>query len=225
MTSGASPRAGVAGSQPGVAGASRVDVASGPRPFVVGLGGTPRPNSSSETAGRLALASAEDAGFETRFWSAREIEFPMYNPERQERLPEAEAFIAAVRRADGLIIASPGYHGGLSGLVKNALDYVEELRDDERPYLHDRAVGCIACASGWQATVTTLMALRSVVHALRGWTTPLGVAMNSSEPLFDAEGTLVNARAAEQLTALAGQVTDFVMSRRTPRPPNRGPHE
>jgi hypothetical protein len=46
--------------------------------------------------------------------------------------------------------------GGISGLVKNALDYVEDLRDHELPYLDGRAVGCIGCAYRRQATTTTL---------------------------------------------------------------------
>jgi FMN reductase len=44
-----------------------------------------------------------------------------------------------VRAADVLVIATRGYHSGISGLVKNALDTLEELRDDERPYLDGRA--------------------------------------------------------------------------------------
>jgi FMN reductase len=43
--------------------------------------------------------------------------------------------VAEVERADGIVIASPGYHGGISGMVKNALDYLEDLRDAPRPYL------------------------------------------------------------------------------------------
>ena len=54
------------------------------------------------------------------------------------------------------MLVSPGYHGAVSGLVKNALDYVEDLRDEPRPYLDGRAVGCVAIALGWQAAVTTL---------------------------------------------------------------------
>jgi FMN reductase len=102
-----------------------------------------------------------------------------------------------VRRADGIVIASPGYHGGVSGLVKNALDWVEELRADERPYFDGRPVGLIVVADGWQATVTTLVSLRSIVHALRGWPTPLGVAINTAARM-DGE--------ASQLELLAGQV-------------------
>ena len=61
-----------------------------------------------------------------------------------------------LRRADGLIVATPAYHGGVSGLVKNALDFTEDLRGDERVYLSGRAVGCIVCADGAQAMGSTL---------------------------------------------------------------------
>ena len=76
----------------------------------------------------------------------------------------------------------------MSGLVKNALDYLEELRGDQRPYLDGRAVGLVAVARGWQASVATLGTLRQVVHALRGWPTPLGLAINSSATTFDDNG-------------------------------------
>ena len=115
----------------------------------------------------------------------------------------------AVSAADGLIIASPGYHGGISGLVKNALDYVEDLRGDPRPYLDGRAVGCVATAAGWQAAGSTLQALRAVVHALRGWPTPLGVAVNSELPVWSEDGTVADAGLVTQLEILTGQVVDF----------------
>jgi FMN reductase len=179
------------------------------RPLVVGIGGTTRSNSSSERAVRAVLAEAAAAGAETQMFAAEQIEFPMYAPERPGRVAQAEVFVDAVRRSDGLVIASPGYHGGLSGLVKNALDYIEDLRDDERPYLHGRAVGCVACAYGWQATTTTLVSLRSVVHALRGWPTPLGIAMNSAERVFAEDGSIASEGVAGQTRMLGRQVVEF----------------
>jgi FMN reductase len=179
------------------------------RPFVVGIGGTTRANSSSEKAVRAVLAAAEAAGATTEHFGADRIELPMYAPERPGRTEAATDLVDAIRRADGLVIASPGYHGGVSGLVKNALDYVEDLRDDPRPYLDGRAVGCIACAYGWQATTTTLVALRSIVHALRGWPTPLGIAMNSAEPVFADDGAIQHAGAAAQVALLGDQIVQF----------------
>lgn len=175
------------------------------KPRIVGLGGTTRPGSSSERALRAALDLAESAGAETDLLLADDLELPAYAPERGTLAPRADRLVELMRRADGLIIASPGFHGGPSGLIKNALDHLEELRGDDRPYLDGRAVGCIVCAAGWQATATTLASLRATVHALRGWPTPLGVAINSSAA---GEVDCIDA-AAPQLGILVDQVVRF----------------
>jgi FMN reductase len=112
--------------------------------------------------------------------------------------------------ADGIILGSPGYHGSISGLVKNALDYAEDLRTDVRPYFSGRAVGCIATAGGWLGAVNTLGALRDIVHALRGWPTPLGAAINSAEKVFDEAGACQVPRVAQMLELIAGEVLSFV---------------
>ena len=184
------------------------------RPFIVGLGGTLSDSSSSERALRHALAVAAARGARTELFSARALDLPMYMTDRSQRSSAAIALVDALAQSDGVIIATPGYHGGISGLVKNALDYVEDLRDHERPYLDGRAVGCIVCAYGWQATTTTLVSLRSTVHALRGWPTPLGVAINSAQTVFDDGGQVVDEQCAQQLTMLSSQVLDFVGARR-----------
>jgi FMN reductase len=155
------------------------------RPVVVGLGGTTRPGSSSERALAIALDAAQELGARTDLIAAGDLQLPLYAPERNERSPEAGRLVGALAAADGVIIASPGYHGGPSGLIKNALDYVEDLRNAPRTYLDGVPVGCIVCAHGWQATATTLLALRSVVHALRGWPTPFGAAINSAAAGLD----------------------------------------
>jgi FMN reductase len=155
-------------------------------PYIVGIGGTPRPDSVSERALRIAMAAAAAEGATTSLLTAADLCLPMYAPGRSEQTPLARHLVSELARADGIILSSPGYHGAVSGLIKNALDYAEDLRDADIPYLEGRAVGCIACAAGWQATTTTLMSLRMVVHALRGWPTPLGVIVNSAQS-WDAQ--------------------------------------
>ena len=154
------------------------------QPFIVGLGGTTRVGSTSERALAAALAEAQALGCETALLGSVDLPVEPYDPTRPERSPQALALVAALRRADGVIIASPSYHGGLSGLVKNAIDFVEDMRGDARPYFEGRAVGCIVCAEGPQAMGSTLASLRAVVHALRGWPTPYGAALNTREAPF-----------------------------------------
>jgi FMN reductase len=175
---------------------------------VLGIGGTLRPGSSSEQALRIALSAAAERGAATELLTARDLNFPMYDPGTGP-VAAAQWFIDAVRRADGLIIATPGYHGGTSGLLKNALDYLQELAGDPAPYLDGKAVGCLVTASGWQAGGTTLTSLRATVHSLRGWPTPLGVVINSSDRPFGPDGTVADAKVAGQLITLGDQVWSF----------------
>lgn len=183
------------------------------RPLIVGIGGTTRPGSTSERALQFALGKARALGAETELLAGGQIRLPIYAPESPERDANARHLVATLRRADGIIVSSPGYHGSLSGLIKNALDYAEDMRDDARPYFDSRAVGLIACAHGWQATGATLSALRSIVHALRGWPTPLGVAINTSEGRFDDDHSPPSAAIARQLSVLAHQVVEFALQR------------
>ena len=186
-------------------------------PLIIGLGGTTREGSSTELALRYALNAAESAGARTMLFNGQALMMPMYAPEVPERTAEAETFIAALRAADGVIIASPAYHGSISGLVKNALDYTEDMRGDKAVYLDGRVVGCITCAYGPQAAGTTLVALRSIVHALRGWPTPLGVGINSATCRFSADGEPSEAAVTEQLKIMALQVVQGVASMRAGR--------
>ena len=176
------------------------------RPLVVGIGGTTRPGSSTERALDMALRAAGAHGVETlAFGGAALAALPLYTP-GAVRLPGEIALVDAVRRASGVIIASPGYHGSVSGLVKNVIDLIEETAKDARVYLSDVPVGLIATAYGWQATGTTVAALRSIVHALRGWPTPFAAAINAAQCRFDDEGGCGDPAVAEQLALVGRQV-------------------
>ncbi|WP_243791067.1 NADPH-dependent FMN reductase [Saccharopolyspora gloriosae] len=181
---------------------------------VVGIGGSVRPDSQSERAMHAVLAGAREAGAKVQAIGGESLILPFYDPHLTERTDAARELVAALRVADGVVLSSPGYHGTISGLLKNAVDYVEDLRDDERPYLDGRAVGCVGAAYGWQASVTTLQALRSVVHSLRGWPTPLGAAVNSSEVRFGPEGECSDPKLAGTLSTIGAQLVEFAEKRR-----------
>lgn len=177
------------------------------RPYIVGIGGTPAPGSSTEQALTLALAAAEEAGARTRMFGGEALaRLPLYLTEGSDTA--GAELIAAVREADGIILATPGYHGTISGAVKNAIDYLEETAKDARVYLDGLPVGLIVTAYGWQATGSTLATLRSIVHALRGWPTPLGAALNTSGGIFKG-GECTDAASANQLRMVGRQVTTF----------------
>lgn len=173
-----------------------------------------RENSASECALRFCLRHAEALGARTRMFSTSDLALPLFAPLYEcPRSPSALQLVEDLRSAHGVIVSSPCYHGSFSGLIKNALDYANDLLDDEPPLLEGRAVGLIACAFGPQGTATTLIALRSIVHALRAWPTPLSVPVNTLKTKFEPGGMPTDAEVAHDLETLAQQVVEFAQLR------------
>ncbi|MGE6743549.1 NADPH-dependent FMN reductase [Allorhizobium pseudoryzae] len=179
------------------------------QPLIVGIGGTTRPQSSSQRALERCLSFTRESGAETVLLSGPQLPTGIYDPSRVERSAEALDLVRLLRRADGVILASPAYHGSISGHLKNALDFTEDMRGDARSYLDGRAVGLICTAMGWQAGGTTLAAMRAITHALRGWPTPLGVMINTAVTSFDSNGCCLDAATDDQLRMMAKQVVEF----------------
>jgi FMN reductase len=173
-------------------------------PHIVALGGTLRAESVTGKLLAKALDIAEARGARTTLLTGDAIAFPHYEPGNADGNPAIGRYLEALRTADAVIVGSPGYHGTLSGLVKTALDYVEQLRTDDRVYLDGLPVGLIATAAGWQAAVSTLQALRTITHSLRGWPTPMGLAINTAEP-----GDALT-RCDAQMEAMVDQIFSFL---------------
>ncbi|RCV52081.1 NADPH-dependent FMN reductase [Marinitenerispora sediminis] len=165
--------------------------------------------SRGSRADRIAGWSADRCvlmGAAATVFTGAQLEFPIYRPGHPDRGPEQHRYLAALAEADGVVLVSPAYHGTVSGLLKNALDFVNDLADAPRPFLDGRGVGCVSVALGEQGAGTTLSTLRTVAHALRGWPTPLGVALAGARAGLDDDGRPVEPAAAGQLEAMLGQV-------------------
>ena len=180
---------------------------------ILGIGGASNPGSSTESALRVALAGAQQAGAHIDLFDGADLlALPHYGSPAAAGSVEGKRLVDLLRRADGVILASPGYHGAVSGLLKNAIDYFEDTSRDGRVYLDGVPVGLIATAYGWQAAVGTLNMLRTITHSLRGWPTPLGAAVRTAGGLF-VDGQCADAAVSQQLTTVGEQVVQFVAMR------------
>jgi FMN reductase len=179
-------------------------------PFIVGIGGTARPNSTSERAVAEALRCAQALGARTKLFDGGFVSrLPLYLPGRSSCSREEQELIDNIRCCQGIIVGTPGYHGSLSGPIKNALDLLEDTAHDSCPYLDGRAFGCVVTSYGWQACGSTLVSLRLIAHALRAWPTPFGAALNASTPLFHSDGKCIEPDISRQLSIVAAQVVAF----------------
>jgi len=79
---------------------------------------------SSNTALLTAAAALAPAGVTVEVFSGLGV-LPHFNPDLEGAEPAAvREYLAAVQRADGLLISTPEYAHGLPGGLKNALDWL-----------------------------------------------------------------------------------------------------
>jgi FMN reductase len=175
------------------------------RPRILGIGGTTSDQSWTLTALDAALGIAEEAGAETCLAAIHELELPLFNPSWPlERYPASLGWLLEqVRCSDGLIICSPTYHGTVSGAVKNALDTLIFLANDNPPYLGRRPVGLMAY--GGLTSMGVLDALHHSVRGLKGFIAPTHVAIRSSA--FDREtAAITDERVLARLAMMVDEV-------------------
>ena len=91
---------------------------------VVGIGGSMRPGSSTEMTVRAVLGAAAVRGAVVTMFAGRDLQLPPYEPGVVD--PRGRRLLDAVASADAVVLGSPGYHGTISGLVKNSIDYLED---------------------------------------------------------------------------------------------------
>lgn len=185
------------------------------RPLILGLGGGLGPGTHSLSALKEALKAAEKGGATTDLINLKEVDLPLFNPESRisDYPPNVKDYIERVIAADGYIWTTPAYHGTVSGVVKNALDYTEYLSDRSPPYLYGKPVGLICTAGGTTAGVSTIQSLIHVAHALRAWVVPLTVPIPQAGRIINAAGEIGDPLIRERLSMLANELLGFLSKR------------
>lgn len=172
---------------------------------VVGIGGSLAASSSSLAALKIAVEGAAEGGAMTELFDLRELDLPMYVP-NAPATDSVQRLCEAVYEADGLLWSSPLYHGTISGVFKNALDWLELLGERRPAYLTDKVVGLISTAGGTQG-LQAVNTMEFIVRALRGWSVPLVIPIPQAWRVFDDEGKVSDPKIAEQLRSLGREVT------------------
>ncbi|MBU2706695.1 NAD(P)H-dependent oxidoreductase [Zooshikella marina] len=112
------------------------------------------------------LSSLFDQTHQLREWSFKETPLPFMIPElygcdtRTHPNENVRSFFEAVISANVIVLASPTYHGTISGVLKNALDYLQ------KGIFSGKTVVAISVGGGIRVSAQTCEAIRSVVRAL-----------------------------------------------------------
>jgi FMN reductase len=182
---------------------------------ILGIGGTTSEKSWSLVPLEAALDRARERGCEVVEATVYDLDLPLFRTDwRLEDYPESLSWLLdEVRKADGLIICSPTYHGTISGAIKNVIDALIFLGWDQPPYLGGKPVGIMAF--GGMTAMGVLQALTSCVRGLKGITIPTHVAV--PERSVDREQVAItDERINERIDLMIDELISFSARLRVP---------
>jgi len=147
---------------------------------IVGIGGSLRAHSFSYLALEYAMRRLAGMGCRTRIADLRKMSLPFCNGDKNE-LWSAYPAVAELRRvvakANALVLATPEYHGSISGVLKNALDLLDP-KD-----LEGKVAGVISVLGG-PANSNALNDLSRIMRWCHAWVIPQHIAIGRARAVF-----------------------------------------
>jgi FMN reductase len=170
---------------------------------VVALSGSLRAGSYTTMALRTALEGAASVSAKTQLLDLREFQLEFAGTSSALTSAGVADLKAEVKRAHGIVLGTPEYHGSFSGILKNALDLMgfEEFEG--------KMIGLVGVSEGRMGAFDALNSLRNVGRALHAWVVPEQVSIPEASTVFDLKGRVRDSDVRERLLQVGRRVAEF----------------
>ncbi|MCB2155027.1 NAD(P)H-dependent oxidoreductase [bacterium] len=170
---------------------------------IIGLCGSLRPGSYAAKALKIALESARQAGAEVEYFDQVENPLPFCDGHHlDENDANAVELRALIKAADGVILATPEYHGSCSGVMKNTLDL---LSFNE---MEGKVCGLVSVLGG-QGSSNALNHLRIICRWVHAWVVPHQAAIGASYQAFAEDGSLKDEKLQQRVERVGVDVVKY----------------
>lgn len=167
---------------------------------ILGVCGSTREGSRTKILVEIALQAAAASGADVQLLDLREVQLPIFETRREDvwALPPVKRVVETATWADAFILGTPEYHGGISGALKNWLDYLYEE-------LAGKLCGVVSASGGGGGTTSILATKQSFAYC-HGFNLPFHAGARGGD--FDG-GKLVNAKVHDRLVRLGHDVARY----------------
>jgi len=183
---------------------------------VIALAGSLKEHSFNRQFLEVAGSLLAEQGVEVEYVDLRDYDVPLFSEDLEaEGLPDGVYRLKRLfLQSDGLLLASPEYNGSISGVLKNAIDWIS--RPSEGVAMGEAFQGKVAALLA--ASPSPLGGLRGLSHArdvlfnlgtvvLPGW-----VTLPAAYSAFDEQGKLNDEQITQRVTDLVSRLAETVKS-------------
>ena len=177
---------------------------------VMGICGSYDLDSANGRMLEIILEEARALGAETMIWDHGAKPLPLVGAKGSWDDANVKGFQEMAVSADAFVLSSPEYHGTMSGVMKNSLDWLYSKHTSGKPF-------SLMCTLGGQASNNTLNHMRIAARWIHGWVTPEQVAVPHIKEAFDDDGSLLDENISERVGVMAKSLVDmaeYLRSRR-----------
>lgn len=133
---------------------------------ILAFAGSTRKESFNKKLLRIAVSGAEAAGATVTLVDLKDYPMPLYDGdlEASSGLPEnAQKLKTLLEASDGLLIASPEYNGGYTGVLKNTIDWMSRPKPSA---FQGKYAALMAASPGAFGGIRSLLHLREVLQKI-----------------------------------------------------------
>ncbi len=180
---------------------------------ILAFSGSTREDSLNTKLVSATANAARECGADVTLTDFLDLSMPLYNGdlEKASGLPENARRLKAMMIAhDALLIASPEYNGGMTAVLKNALDWASRREGDEAPLAayQGKVAGLVAASPGRLGGARSLIALRQVLSSCGTLVIPQQFALGQASGAFDDNGDLKGSDHAAAVLGVANALVE-----------------
>ena len=166
---------------------------------ILGISGSYGKSSKNGLLLEQALAAVAESGAVVHNWDHVKRPLPLVGAEGCWEDDNVKKFQELASSCHVFILSSPEYHGTMSGVMKNSLDW-----------LHEKHVGgkvfAVMSTLGGISNSNTLNHMRISLRWLHGWVIPEQVAVGNIKEAFSKEGRLTDSDLCERVDNMAASL-------------------
>lgn len=156
------------------------------------LAGSNRKQSTSTQLSHYIQSVLESQDCAVTLIDLNQLPVPFFSPDEESDDANLQYMKTQLKEADGIVLATPEYHGAPSGVLKNALDHVGFDQFDGKVVLS-------VSSTGGAVGVSSLQQLQTIVRNVHGINCPEWISIGGEQRLFGPEGEPSNLKTKERV--------------------------
>ena len=187
------------------------------QPKILAFAGSLRKDSYNKKLIKIGVKGAEEAGAKVTLIDFKDYPLPIYDQEIEDKYGVHENAVKLkelMLAHDGFLISAPEYNSGVSGVLKNVIDWASRPTPGEKVYLCcfiDKVVGLMSASPGQLGGLRGLVQVRSIFTNIFSVVLPQQKCIPLADQAFAADGNLKDPKQQQDIHNIGKNLTQFLI--------------